>query len=146
MCAGLFYLWQAGWYLALSDVLLLLLDTVLLVLFGTALSSLVNGFLSTQGQLSAVGTIVSSCYGFICGAYMPLIRHRLMDGVFAALEADYLPAEAVETLREAFDGRLTLLGAEVTQPMMYAVLGAFTVLLLAACVLLHIRRGKRSAA
>lgn len=168
LCAGLFYLWQAGWYLTLSDVLLLLFDTVLLVLFGTALSSLVNGFLSTQGQLSAVGTIVSSCYGFICGAYMPLsqfseglrnvisflpgtygtalIRHRLMDGVFAALEADYLPAEAVETLREAFDGRLTLLGAEVTQPMLYAVLGAFTALLLAACVLLHIRRGKRSAA
>ena len=138
------------------------------MLFGTALSSLVNGFLSTQGQLSAVGTIVSSCYGFICGAYMPLsqfseglrnvisflpgtygtalIRHRLMDGVFAALEADYLPAKAVETLREAFDGRLTLLGAEVTQPMMYAVLGAFTALLLAACVLLHIRRGKRSVA
>ena len=168
LCVGLFYLWQAGWYLTLSDVLLLLFDTVLLVLFGTALSSLVNGFLSTQGQLSAVGTIVSSCYGFICGAYMPLsqfseglrnvisflpgtygtalIRHRLMDGVFAALEADYLPAKAVETLREAFDGRLTLLGAEVTQPMMYAVLGAFTALLLAACVLLHIRRGKRSVA
>lgn len=75
-----------------------------------------------------------------------LIRHRLMDGVFAALEADYLPAKAVETLREAFDGRLTLLGAEVTQPMMYAILGAFTALLLTACVLLHIRRGKRSAA
>ncbi|MFR5864279.1 MAG: ABC transporter permease [Acutalibacteraceae bacterium] len=168
LCAGLFYLWQAGWYLTLSDVLLLLLDTVLLVLFGTALSSLVNGFLSTQGQLSAVGTIVSSCYGFICGAYMPLsqfseglrnvisflpgtygtalIRHRLMDGVFAALEDEYLPAEAVETLREAFDGRLSLLGTEITQPMMYAVLGVFTVLLLAACVLLHIRRGKRSAA
>ena len=153
LCAGLFYLWQAGWYLALSDVLLLLLDTVLLVLFGTALSSLVNGFLSTQGQLSAVGTIVSSfseglrnVISFLPGTYgTALIRHRLMDGVFAALEADYLPAEAVETLREAFDGRLTLLGAEVTQPMMYAVLGAFTVLL-AACVLLHIRRGKRSAA
>ena len=84
---------------------------------------------------------------FLPGTYgTALIRHRLMDGVFAALEDEYLPAEAVETLREAFDGRLSLLGTEITQPMMYAVLGVFTVLLLAACVLLHIRRGKRSAA
>ena len=28
--------------------------------------------LTTQGQLSAVGTIVSAGYGFICGAYMPI--------------------------------------------------------------------------
>ena len=28
--------------------------------------------LKTQGQMSAVGTIVSAGYGFICGAYMPI--------------------------------------------------------------------------
>ena len=65
------YLAAVGWYLSAADVLLLFLDIALLVLFGTALSSIINFFLSTQGQISAVGSIVSAGYGFICGAYMP---------------------------------------------------------------------------
>ena len=68
----LLYISAVGWYLSLSDILFLLLDVVVLVLFGTALSSVINFFLSTQGQLSAVGTIISAGYGFICGAYMPI--------------------------------------------------------------------------
>ena len=133
LCAGLFYLWQAGWYLALSDVLLLLLDTVLLVLFGTALSSLVNGFLATQGQLSAVGTIVSSCYGFICGAYMPLsmfpkaVRFGalLLPGTYSAgafrnlfmrgalEEISSLSVQAAEGLREGFSMNLDFFGRSI---------------------------------
>ncbi|MBQ4053711.1 MAG: ABC transporter permease, partial [Clostridia bacterium] len=66
------YLAFIGWYLSFLDVLCLLLDTFLLVMFGTALSSIVNSFLSSQGQISAVGSIVSAGYGFICGAYMPI--------------------------------------------------------------------------
>ena len=106
---GLLYLGKVGWYLTAGDVALLLGDIVLLVFFGTALSSIINLFLSTQGQISAVGTIVSSGYGFICGAYMPissfstglqrvllflpgtygtaLLRCHTMRGAFAALEA-----------------------------------------------------------
>ena len=68
----LIYSATVGWYMSLSDILYLLLDIVLLALFGTALSSVINFFLSTQGQIGAVGTIVSSGYGFICGAYMPI--------------------------------------------------------------------------
>ena len=49
-----------------------LLYVILLVLFGTALSSCILFPMSTQGQASGVGTIVSSGYGFICGAYMPI--------------------------------------------------------------------------
>ena len=58
--------------MSFADVLLLILDVIILVLFGTSLSSLIHMFLSTQGQLSAVGTIISAGYGFICGAYMPI--------------------------------------------------------------------------
>lgn len=82
--AGFIYLAKVGWYLSFADVMLLFADIVLLVLFGTALSSIVNRFLTTQGQVSAVGTIVSSGYGFICGAYMPIaqfssgLQHILM--------------------------------------------------------------------
>ena len=60
MVIGLGYLAVMGWYLSVLDILFLFLDTLLLVLFGTALSSLVCYPLSTQGQLSAVGSIVSS--------------------------------------------------------------------------------------
>mgnify|MGYP005965216993 FL=1 len=69
---SLAYLAFVGWYLSSADVLLLILDVFLLTMFGTALSSCVNFFLSSDGQASAVGTIVSAGYGFICGAYMPV--------------------------------------------------------------------------
>lgn len=68
----LLYLLKTGWYLSAADVLYTVLDVVLLTLFGVALSSCINYPLSTNGQGSAVGTIVSAGYGFICGAYMPI--------------------------------------------------------------------------
>ena len=70
LCLG--YVALTGWYMSLADVLLIFVDVFVLVLFGTALSSIINFFLSTQGQISAVGTIISAGYGFICGAYMPI--------------------------------------------------------------------------
>lgn len=69
LAACCIYLGKVGWYLSWQDLLLTCLDVFLLTMFGTALSSVVNHFLSTQGQMSAVGTIVSAGYGFICGAY-----------------------------------------------------------------------------
>lgn len=66
------YVAIVGWYMSLADIFFLFLDILLLILFGTALSSIINFFLSTQGQISAVGTIISAGYGFICGAYMPI--------------------------------------------------------------------------
>ena len=70
--ACLIYIACIGWYLTLTDILLIVLDVFILVMFGTALSSIINYFLSSQGQISAVGSIVSAGYGFICGAYMPI--------------------------------------------------------------------------
>ena len=70
LCMG--YIRKMGWYLNTSDILYLILDVIVLVLFGSVLSSIVCYPLKTQGQMSAVGTIVSAGYGFICGAYMPI--------------------------------------------------------------------------
>ena len=70
--ASFIYLAFSGWYLSVADVFLLFLDIFLVSTFGALLSAVVNFFLSTQGQVSGVGSIVSSCYGFICGAYMPI--------------------------------------------------------------------------
>ena len=70
-----------------ADVLWGLFDMILLVLFGSTLSSIVSFPLTTQGQLSAVGTIVSAGHGFKCGAYMPISNFG--SGLQKALS--YLP-------------------------------------------------------
>ena len=59
----LLYILKMGWYMSASDVIFVILDMILLVLFGSTLSSIVSYPLKTQGQLSAVGTIVSAGYG-----------------------------------------------------------------------------------
>lgn len=161
----LLYLAKVGWYLTGGDVLRLLLDVLLLVLFGTALSSIVNHFLSSQGQISAVGTIVSAGYGFLCGAYMPisqfseglqklisflpgtygtsLLRNHALRGVFGEMEAQGFPAEAVETIRDAVDCNLYFFGDRVEPGAMYAVLGGAVVVLIAVYVLLNVLRGAK---
>ena len=66
------YVAIVGWYLTVIDVLLLIVDIIILVLFGTALSSVIHFFLSTQNQIAAIGLLVGTSYGFLCGAYMPI--------------------------------------------------------------------------
>lgn len=163
ICLG--YVAAVGWYLSVADVCFLLLDIFLLSLFGTALSSIINYFLSTQGQISAVGTVVSAGYGFICGAYMPissfgeglqkvisflpgtygtsLIRNHSMRGVLEALEAEGVPEAAMKGLCDALDCNLYFFDHAVTQPMMYLILVASVVLLVGLYVLLNCRRAKR---
>jgi multidrug/hemolysin transport system permease protein len=157
LCLG--YVALIGWYMSVADVFFLFLDIILLVLFGTALSSVINFFLSSQGQISAVGTIVSSGYGFICGAYMPissfadglqkvisflpgtygtaLVRNHAMQGALAEIEAEGLPSEALGALKDALDCNLYFFENAVEIPAMYAILGGATALLLAVYVLLN---------
>lgn len=163
--AGMIYLAFVGWYIPFADVLLLLLDVFLLVMFGTALSSVVNFFLSSQGQISAVGTIVSSGYGFICGAYMPissfgeglqkvisflpgtygtsLLRNHAMNGVFSEMERIGFPAEVIKAVRDSVDCNLYFFENEVSVGGMYAIVGASVAVLIAVYVLLNIRLGKK---
>ena len=162
---GLLYLGKVGWYLTAGDVALLLGDIVLLVFFGTALSSIINLFLSTQGQISAVGTIVSSGYGFICGAYMPissfstglqrvllflpgtygtaLLRCHTMRGAFAALETQGLPEGVVQQIADSVDCKLYFFDYAVGQGAMYLVLGGSIVVLLGIYILLTRLRKQR---
>ncbi len=166
LIACFFYLSQKGWYLSIEDILLTGLDVFLLVMFGTALSSVVNFFLSTQGQMSAVGTIISSGYGFVCGAYMPisqfsegirkfisflpgtygtaLLHNHLMGGVFETLEGQYLPMEAVDNLRDAFDSNLYFSGDQVGIGTMYIIVCGSIALLIAIYVLLNSLNGRKA--
>ncbi len=158
----LLYVAVTGWYMSISDVLLLLADVVLLVCFGTALSSVINFFLSSQGQISAVGTIVSAGYGFICGAYMPissfseglqkvisflpgtygtaLMRNHAMGGALAEMQNHGIPAEVIVSVKDAMDCNLYFFGKSVSIPVMYAILGTTVALLVAVYILLNVRK------
>lgn len=160
----LFYLAVTGWYLSVTDVLLLILDVFLLVLFGTALSSLINCRLTTNGQASAVGTVVSAGYGFICGAYMPissfgeglqkvlsflpgtygtaLIRNHALGGVYAEMERVGFPVEVIEGIRDSIDCNLYFFGEKVTLGAMYGILGGATAVLIGGYVLLNLLQKK----
>lgn len=162
----LLYILKCGWYLSLSDILLMALDIVLLVLFGTAISSLINSFLKTQGQISAVGTIVSSGYGFISGAYMPisqfseglrnvisllpgtygtsLLRNHALGGVLREMKASGVPEEMLSGIRDSVDCNLYFFKNEVSIPVMYAVLGVSTVILIAAFVAITYKSAKKA--
>lgn len=161
----LLYMANVGWYLTVGDVLLLLLDVFLLVMFGTALSSIINHFLSSQGQISAVGTVVSAGYGFLCGAYMPisqfsdglqkvisflpgtygtsLLRNHALRGVFEEMDSQGFPAEVVEAIKDSVDCNLYFFGEKVTLSTMYLILGGTVVVLIAAYVLLNVVRVRK---
>ena len=163
ICLG--YLAVVGWFLTVGDVAALLLDVVLLVLFGTALSSCVNYPLSTNGQASAVGTVVSAGYGFICGAYMPisnfseglqkvlsflpgtygtsLLRNHALRGVFEEMSNQGFPNEVVEAIRDSVDCNLYFFGNRVAQGSMYLILAAAIVLAIGIYVGINILAQKK---
>lgn len=163
VCLG--YLAMAGWLLCAGDVLFMLLDAALLTLFGVALSSCVNFPLRTQGQGSAVGTIVSAGYGFLCGAYMPisnfssglqkvlsflpgtygtsLLRNHALAGAYREMARVGFPAEVIEAIRDSIDCNLYFFGRSVSIGGMYAVLVGATLLLVGLYVLLNAVRRER---
>lgn len=162
--AGFLYLGKVGWYLSGEDVALILLDVFLLVMFGVALSSIINFFLSSQGQISAVGSIVSSMYGFICGAYMPisqfneglrntlaflpgtyatsLLRNHALRGVFAEMKADGYPNEIIDILRDIIDCNVYFFDNKVELSTMYLILGGNVVVLVGIYVVMNIVKRK----
>ncbi|MBP3918329.1 MAG: ABC transporter permease [Clostridia bacterium] len=162
----LIYMAIEGWFLPLADIGLMVLDVILLVMFGCALSSVINFFLTTQGQISAVGTIVSSGYGFICGAYMPiaffgkglqtvlmffpgtygtaLIRNHAMRSAIAELVKQGLPSAAAEGIKDSIDCNIYFQDARVGIPTMYIVLGATIAVLLFIYIIMNmIKKGNK---
>ncbi len=159
MALCLAYAFTTAWYMSAADVLFLLADIALLVLFGTALSSVINFFLSTQGQISAVGSIVSAGYGFICGAYMPvssfgdgmqklvsflpgtygtsLVRNHALRGVLDEMESIGIPRDAIDSFRDTLDCNVYFFGKPVSISAMFIILAASAVLLAAVYILLN---------
>lgn len=146
------YIGCMGWFLSVGEALLAILDVILLTLFGVSLASCINYFLNTQGQAGAVGTIVSSCYGFVCGAYMPissygkglqnsmaflpgtygtgLIRNHMMNGALDSL-SEQLPSEAIKAMKDSVDVNLYFFDNSVEVWQMYLILLSFIALFIA---------------
>ncbi len=159
---GLIYLLIVGFYLSAFDAVMIVLDILLLVMFGTALSSIINVFLSSQGQISAVGTIISAGYGFICGAYMPisqfatgvqkavsflpgtyatsLFRNHCLRGVFSEMEESGIPMQAIESMRDAVDCNVYFFGEKVEEWTSLLILGGGVLLLMAIYLSMNLIR------
>ena len=156
----LIYLAFTGFFLSVLDVLLLVVDVTLLSLFGTALSAVLSLFLSSQGQISAIGSVVSSGYGFISGAYMPLasfgeglrravmllpgtygtslLRSHATRGVLSEMREEHTPEELIGSLSDMIDASIYFpSGVRVDTWVSYLILCGSIVLLLAAYVLIN---------
>lgn len=148
ICLG--YIYKMGWYMSVADVLWVILDLIILVLFGSTLSSIICFPMTTQGQLSAVGTIVSTGYGFICGAYMPisnfgtglqkvlsylpstygtsLMKNHMLNGIFAEMEKENIPKEMITAIKETLDCRPQCNGHVVNvEQMLLIMVGSIVV-------------------
>ena len=154
----LLYILKMGWYMSVSDVIFVIMDMILLVLFGSTLSSIVSYPLKTQGQLSAVGTIVSAGYGFVCGAYMPisnfssglqkalsylpgtygtsLVKNHMLNGVYKEMADTGLPSEAVTVIRNTLDCNPVFRGHVVGVSQMYLIMAGSIVVFGAAYLLI----------
>ena len=165
--AGFIYLAIVGWYMSAADVFLALLDTLILVLFGTALSSLVCSAVKSQGGITAVQVIVSAAYGFLCGAYMPIgsvsdwlasilkflpgtYGTALLHEHFMGASIDAMPdvAGLKDAVRLAFDCKIDFFGHDTAQWACYLVIALAALLLAGGYVLflsLKKRRKKQSS-
>lgn len=158
------YIGVSGWYLSVGDVFVMLADVFLLATFGCALSSLINVFLKSEGQISAVGTIVSAGYGFLCGAYMPIssfssglqnammflpgtygtaiIRNATMQGIIEEMGSMGFPEQFVSGIKDSVDCNLYFFGHQVPLGAMYGVMCATIVVLIGVYVLINVCRKK----
>lgn len=161
MICGLLYIAATGWYMSFFDVICLIFDIFILVLFGTALSSIINFFLKTQGQISAVGTIISAGYGFFCGAYYPisqfgtglqrvlgflpstygtvLVRNHTMKGTFKEMLNAGFPAEVVEGIKDSIDYNVYFFNNQVGVGNMYLIMISSVVVLVGIYIFLNVK-------
>ena len=160
------YMEGMGCYLSGTDVLWLLVDIVILVLFGSSLSGIICYPLKTQGQMSAVGTVVSAGYGFLCGAYMPianfgsglqkvlsfipstygtsLLKNHMLRGVFEEMRASGFPEEVVKGISDSLDCNPVFQGKEVTTEAMLLIMVLSTVVFMVVYLILTNRQEKNN--
>lgn len=108
--------------------------------------------------MSAVGTIVSAGYGFVCGAYMPisnfssglqkalsylpgtygtsLVKNHMLNGVYKEMADIGMPSEAVTVIRNTLDCNPVFRGHVVGVSQMYLIMAGSIVVFGAAYLLI----------
>ncbi len=168
MLIGHIYLACVGWYIPVSDVFMILVDCICGILFGTLLAGIVESFISSQGGISAVSTLVSSMYGFICGAYMPfsqfseglrnflgllpgtygvgIMRNHYMNGYIDEIVKGATDPTVADNLskglKDGFDANLYVFGNRIPLGAMYGILLGSCAVLLAVYIVIIILRNK----
>ena len=163
---SLIYLAIAGWYLSFGDIMLIIVNTVLTVMMGSLFISLVGRLINSQGALSGVCTLVSSMYGFLCGAYMPIssmgkgiqnfvgfipgtystviFRKAYMGGILDEMSKT-IPKQAVDAIGEGFDCEYYFFDNKVATGTLFAVVIVTIVVLLVAYLALNIKIRRKKA-
>ncbi len=161
------YLGFVGFYLTFLDIIMLFVSTFCMCLFGSLLASIIGTFISSQGAHSAISTLVSSMYGFISGAYMPisqfgsgirnflsflpstygtvLFRQYYMNGVINQLQVvENVPQEITEQIRLSFDGKLILFNNTIPTWALFIVVIGTSIILLGIYILLSNLKSKKN--
>lgn len=155
---GLIYIAIVGWYLSFLDVFMIFLTTILLTLFGSFLASIIMSFLHSQGGITTWSIIISSLYGFLCGAYMPIssfseglanviyclpgtygtmaLRHYFSRGSLEAIEKEISSSIgnekayiAVSTVKNGFDIEITAFGSKVSIGLAFIILSSAVIVM-----------------
>ncbi|MDE5755858.1 MAG: ABC transporter permease, partial [Clostridia bacterium] len=154
------YLAIVGWYLSFGDVMLIIVDMILTVTMGSLFISLVGRLINSQGALSGVCTLVSSMYGFICGAYMPIssmgkgiqnfvgfipgtystviFRQAYMNGILDEMSKT-VPQQAVDEIGKGFDCQYYFFDHKVASWVLFLVVILTIVVLLAIYMALNFK-------
>ncbi len=169
MLIGHIYLAAVGWYISVGNFFMIIVDCICGILFGTLLAGIVESFVSSQGGLSAVATLVSSMYGFICGAYMPIssfskglqnvlgclpgtycvgiIRNHYMNGyvdeIVKNIEDPAVAEGMLKGIKDGFDANIYVFGNQIPLGAMYGILLGTCTVLLAAFVTIVIVKNKK---
>lgn len=161
---GFIYIACVGWFIPAKDVILILLDVLILVLFGTALSSIVCSCIHNQGGITAVTTIVSSIYGFLCGAYMPisefstpiqnvilllpgsygtsLLHRHFLSGPLEVLNTTY-QYPYVDEFKKAFDIDLVFRNHIIGPKVSYMVMIGSVIALIGIFIVMNVLKRKK---
>lgn len=167
LLVGCIYLAIVGWYISVSQFFMILLGCLCNILFGSLLSCIVLTFVNSQGMQSAVATLVSALYGFLCGAYMPIssfaeglqnflgllpgtygtaiMRNYCMQGYLDAISNLGVPPEAIKGIRDGFDANIYVFGSSVSLGGMFGILLGTSAVLLLAYVAIVILQNKNIA-
>ena len=129
MC--LIYVKHMGWYLNGADIAWIVLDVILLVLFGTVLSSIICYPLKSQGQMvSNFGSGLQKFLSYLPGTYgTSLLKNHMLRGVFEEMKDQKFPDDAVTAIRDTLDCNPVFRGHVVSTSEMIVVLAGSIVIL-----------------